>query len=71
MTANTIGWDFGAGFMLIQGTDVKLQSAASIKSCSKIVLVQKSIVAPWSQSIAEGRVETHDLKRRRNTVWMT
>jgi len=57
--------------MLIQGTDIKLQSAASVKSCRKIVLVQKSIIPAWSQSIVEGRVETHDLKRRRNTVWMT
>jgi len=71
MTKNATSLDFGAEFMLIQGTDVKLQSAASVKSCRKIVLVQKSIIAPWSQSIVEVRVETHDLKRQRNTVWMT
>jgi len=71
MTINATGWDFGAGFMLIQGTNVKLQSAASVKSCRRIVLVQKSIIAPWSQLIVEGRVETHDFKGWRNTVWMT
>jgi len=71
MIANATGWDFSAGFMLIKGMDVKLQSAASVKSCRKIVLVQKSIIPPWSQYIVEGRVETNDLKRRRNTLWMT
>jgi len=57
--------------MFIQGTDVKLQFAVSVKSCRRIVLIQKSIIALWSQSIEEGQVKTHDLKRRRNTVWMT
>jgi len=38
MTTNATGWDFGAGFMLIQGADIKLQSSKIlVKSKSKIL----------------------------------
>jgi len=71
MTENATGWDFGAGQMCIRGRDVELRSAASVKSCRKLVLALKSVIALWSQVIVEDRVETNDLKHRRNTVWMT
>jgi len=62
MTDNATGWDFEKEHMHIQGRDVKLQSAASVKACRKLVLARRSIVAPWSQAIVEGRVEINDLK---------
>jgi len=71
MATNASGWDFGSGHMTIQGINVKLQSAASVKSCRKIVATRKNVIAPWSQVVIEGRVESNDLKRRRNTTWIT
>jgi len=71
MTENVTRWYFGTGKMCIQGVNVRLQSAASAKSCRKLVLARRSAVGPWSQVVVEGRVETNDLKRLRNTGWMT
>jgi len=71
MAANATGWDFGSGHMSIHGTEVKLQSVASVKSCKKLVSTKKNVIAPWSQVVVEGRVESNNLKRRRNTTWMT
>jgi len=38
MTENATGWDFGTRKMCIQGVNRQLQSAASAKSCQKLVL---------------------------------
>jgi len=54
MATNANGWDFGSGHMSIQGTEVKLQSAASVKSCRKLVSTRKNVIAPWSQVVVEG-----------------
>jgi len=71
MATNAMGWDFGSVHMSIQGVEVKLQSAASVKSCRKLVSTKKNIIAPWSQVVVKGRVESNDLKRRRKTTWIT
>jgi len=71
MATNATGWDFGSGHMFIQGREVKLQSDASVKSCRKLVSTRKNVIAPWSQVVVEGRVESNDLKLRRNTTWIT
>jgi len=71
MATNATGWDFGSVHMSIQGTEVKLQSATSLKSCRKLVSTRKNVIAPWSQLVVEGRVKSNDLKRRRNTTSIT
>jgi len=71
MATNATGWDFGSGHMSIQIVKFKLQSAASFKSCRKLVATRKNIIAPWSQVVIEGRVESNDLKCRQKTTWIT
>jgi len=71
MATNATGWDFGSGHMSIQGVEVKLQSAASVKSCRKLVSTNKNVIAPCSQVVVDGEVESNDLKRRRKTTWIT